>query len=160
MRALARIFFLLAACTLSGAGCVSGSGDREAAVTPVAGGGGDFYARVASTQEAMAGQANPAERLATLNDFRDWLADHTAAYEKALIKEQADPAAQALYDEMVALQVTLNNFPRKPFHPDYCDIVRNSIYVAWAPDVAQPSPEAFSRPVREGLRFLDLLCAG
>ena len=160
MRAIARIALLLAACALSGAGCVSGSGEREASVVPMAGGGGDFYARVASAQETMAGQADPAERMATLNAFRDWLVEHTTAYEQALINKTADTSAQSLYDEMMVLQVTLNNIPRKPFHPDYCDIVRNSIYVAWAPDTVNPSPESFQRPVKEGLRFLDLLCAG
>jgi hypothetical protein len=129
-------------------------------VRPFEGGGGDFYARVTSAQETMAGQAGMPDRIATLNGFRDWLSGHTATYERALVNQQADAAAQALYDDMMALQVTLNNIPRKPFHPEYCDIVRNSISVTWAPDTANPSPETFSRPVREGLRFLDLLCAG
>lgn len=159
MRALARIALLLAAFALSGAGCVSGSGNRDATATPFEGGAGDFYARVTSTQETMAGQSDAEARIATMNTFRDWLSERISGYEKAIVAQEADTSAQSLYDEMVMLQVTLNHIPRKTLHPDYCDIVRNSIYVAWAPNMPDPNPEAFQRPVREGLRFLDLLCA-
>lgn len=160
MRALGRIAGLLAVCALTGVGCVSGSASRETGVRPLEGGGGDFYARVTSAQETMVGQPDMAARIGTLNAFRQWLQEHTAAYERALVNQQADTAAQPLYDEMMALQVTLNHIPRKPFHPEYCEIVRNSIHVTWAPHTPNPATESFARPVREGLRFLDLLCAG
>jgi hypothetical protein len=157
MRTATRLLlFALAGICLS-AGCVSGSGPRDGQERP-AGSADAFYAEVSQSQERMANEPDPARRFALMHEFRTWLREQTSGYERALVDGAGDPTAQTLYDDMMSLQVTLNNIPARPFSPDYCDIVRNSIYVTWAPESANPGPDMFPRPVREGLRFLDLLC--
>lgn len=157
MRTAIRLGLLALAGICLPAGCVSSSGPREGHERPVSS-ADVFYAEVTRSQERMANEPDPALRFGLMSEFRSWLRERTAAYERATVAGAADPTAQTLYDDMMSLQVTLNNIPEKPFSPDYCDIVRNSIYVTWAPDSANPGPDMFPRPVREGLRFLDLLC--
>jgi hypothetical protein len=138
------------------AGCVSTG--RDTAVRP-ADSPDAYAARVAGLRERLQAAPDVKARMAALNDFRSWLRSHTAQYERAMVDGTALPEAKPLYDEMLTLRLTLNHIPEEPFSPDYCDIVRNSIYVAWIPEEENPNPAILPPPVQDGLGILDALCA-
>lgn len=118
-----------------------------------------FYADVQQEQQELAAIEDEAAQFQRLAQYKDRLRQRAAAYEQSVVDGRIDPLEQQVYDELQGLLLTLNNIPDRPFSPDYCEIVRQSIYLAWAPEEPTPAPEQFSRSVREGLRFLDILCA-
>jgi len=132
-----------------------GTASPEAIQQGIAG----FYAEAQQVQQELAAIEDGAARFARLAQYKDRLRQRAAAYEQSVVDGRIDPLEQQVYDELQGLLLTLNNIPDRPFSPDYCEIVRQSIYLAWAPGEPAPAPEQFSRSVREGLRFLDVLCA-
>ncbi len=156
MRAVLYIAAVFVAAGVLLAGCASSGGDiaTRPAESP------DAYAgKVTALRTQLADAPDMAARMGALNDFRMWLREHTAQYERAMVEGTAVPEAKSLYDEMLTLRLTLNHIPEEPFSPEYCDIVRNSIYVAWVPEEQDPVPGMLPAPVQDGLAILDALCA-
>lgn len=118
-----------------------------------------FYSEVQQARQEIAALEGDEARFQRLVQYKDRLRKRAAAYDQSVVDDRIDPLEQQVYDELQGLLLTLNNIPDKPFSLDYCDIVRQSIYLAWAPNEPSPTPDMFTRSVREGLLFLDVLCA-
>ena len=118
-----------------------------------------FYAEMGQVRQQIAAAPDAPAKMGLLLAYRDSLRKKAAAYDQSVTNGKVSPADQQIYNELLGLLLTLNNFPDKVFNPDYCEIIRYSIGQAWAPNDPAPDPQKFPRPAREGLAFLDLFCA-
>lgn len=118
-----------------------------------------FYADVAGVQAEVTAAPDMAAGIGIIESFKTRLRGQTSAYEASVLANKIDPIAQQVYDEAMALLLTLNNIPSKPFSKDYCPVVREFIFMAWNTTEAQTPADSLKRSVREGLRFLEILCA-
>lgn len=155
-------FFVAAVAFCSAIALVQCASNRAAdAADPAAGirGAEAFYVEAEQVRQQMQAAADANARMAVFDAYRASLRNRAAAYERTVTNGKVDRAEQKVYDELLGLLLTLNNFPNKTFSPDYCEIIQQSIYMAWAPNEVAPDPEKFPKPAREGLKFLDLFCA-
>lgn len=139
--------------------CASDRGGDSADLAEGIRGAEAVYAEAEQVQQQITAAGDANAKMTVLNAYRSKLRERAAAHDRAVTEDKVEPAEQKMYDELLGLLLTLNNFPNKAFSPDYCEIIRHSIYVAWAPNEAAPDPEQFPRPAREGLKFLELFCA-
>lgn len=157
-----RTRFLVVAITLCSAiGLGQCASDRAADSPDPAAGIRDaeaVYAEAEQVRQQIQTAADANAKMALFTTYRTSLRDRAAAHDRNVTGGKVDLAEQKVYDELLGLLLTLNNFPSKVFSPDYCEIIRHSIYMAWAPNDAAPDPERFPRPAKEGLKFLDLFC--
>lgn len=139
--------------------CASDRGGESPGLAEGIRGAEAVYAEAEQVRQQIQGAADANAKMAVFDAYRTTLRDRAAAHDRAVTEDKVDPGEQKVYDELLGLLLTLNNFPDKAFSPDYCEIIRQSIYMAWAPNEVAPDPEKFPRPAREGLMFLDLFCA-